>query len=72
MKIPRHKIDKLLKIPFPFKQRQIIKLRYGIDGGTSYSRKEVARILRMTTGRVAYLEAKALRTMKSLMESLDE
>ena len=66
MKIPRKKIERLLKSNLlTFKEAQIIRLKNGI-GGPSYNTKQISRILRCTPFRVTHLEAKGLRKLKKL------
>ncbi len=52
-------IDAILK-PLSYREREIIKLRYGIGDGYTYTLAEVARIFNVTTGRVRQIEARGL------------
>ncbi len=47
-----------------FREREIIKLRYGIGDGYTYTLEEVGRIFRVTRERVRQIEAKAVRKMQ--------
>jgi RNA polymerase primary sigma factor len=46
-----------------FREREIIKLRYGIGDGLTYTLEEVGRIFRVTRERVRQIEAKAVRKL---------
>lgn len=46
-----------------FQQREIIKLRYGIGDGYTYTLEEAGRILKITRERVRQVEAKAIRKL---------
>ncbi|MHC4893408.1 MAG: RNA polymerase sigma factor RpoD [Planctomycetota bacterium] len=47
-----------------FREREIIKLRYGIGDGYTYTLEEVGRIFRVTRERVRQIEAKAVRKLR--------
>ncbi|MDA1260146.1 MAG: RNA polymerase sigma factor RpoD [Planctomycetota bacterium] len=47
-----------------FREREIIKLRYGIGDGYTYTLEEVGRIFRVTRERVRQIEAKAIRKLQ--------
>ena len=47
-----------------FREREIIKLRYGISDGYTYTLEEVGRIFRVTRERVRQIEAKAVRKLR--------
>ncbi|HHI68611.1 MAG TPA: RNA polymerase sigma factor RpoD, partial [Planctomycetes bacterium] len=47
-----------------FREREIIKLRYGLGDGYTYTLEEVGRIFRVTRERVRQIEAKALRKLQ--------
>ncbi|WP_306524155.1 RNA polymerase sigma factor RpoD [Dokdonella sp.] len=47
-----------------FREREIIKLRYGIGDGYTYTLEEVGRIFRVTRERVRQIEAKAVRKLQ--------
>ncbi len=46
-----------------FREREIIKLRYGIGTGYTYTMTEVARIFKVSTTRVRQVEAKAIKKL---------
>ncbi|MEE9126806.1 MAG: RNA polymerase sigma factor RpoD [Planctomycetota bacterium] len=52
-----------------FREREIIKLRYGIGDGSTYTLEEVGRIFRVTRERVRQIEAKAVRKLQHPVRS---
>ena len=60
----RKEIDKLLKTLTP-RERDIIKLRYGLENGCMYTLEEVGRIFEVTRERVRQIEAKAVKKLQS-------
>ncbi|MEZ6136280.1 MAG: sigma-70 family RNA polymerase sigma factor [Pirellulaceae bacterium] len=60
----RDKIDLLLK-SLTFREREIIRLRYGLVDGYSYTLEEVGRIFKVTRERVRQIEAKAVSKMQN-------
>ena len=59
----RERIDVILKT-LSYREREIIKLRYGIGDGYTYTLEEVGRIFKVTRERVRQVEAKALRKLQ--------
>src|SRR5688500_14569691 len=59
----RDKIESVLST-LTFREREIIKLRYGIGDGYTYTVEEVGRIFRVTRERVRQIEAKAVRKLQ--------
>ena len=59
----KDKIDNVLKT-LTYREREIIKLRYGIGDGYTYTLEEVGRIFRVTRERVRQIEAKAVRKLQ--------
>jgi RNA polymerase primary sigma factor len=59
----RHRIEQVLKT-LTYREREIIKLRYGIGDGYTYTLEEVGRIFRVTRERVRQVEAKAIRKLQ--------
>lgn len=49
-----------------FRDREIIKMRYGIGTGYTYSRTEIARIFKVTVGKIRYRECKAINKLNSI------
>jgi len=59
----REKIDQVLKT-LTYREREIIKLRYGLGDGYTYTLEEVGRIFKVTRERVRQIEAKAVRKLQ--------
>ncbi|NIA07330.1 MAG: RNA polymerase sigma factor RpoD [Actinobacteria bacterium] len=59
----KDKIEAVLKT-LTFREREIIKLRYGIGDGYTYTLEEVGRIFQVTRERVRQVEAKAIRKLQ--------
>ncbi len=59
----KERIDEVLE-SLTFREREIIKLRYGIGDGYTYTLEEVGRIFRVTRERVRQIEAKAIRKLQ--------
>lgn len=52
-----------------YREREIIKLRYGIGDGYTYTLEEVGRIFKVTRERVRQVEAKAVRKLQHPVRS---
>jgi len=59
----KDKIDQVLKT-LTYREREIIKLRYGLGDGYTYTLEEVGRIFKVTRERVRQIEAKAVRKLQ--------
>ena len=59
----RSRIGKVLKT-LSYREREIIKLRYGLGDGYSYTLEETGRIFQVTRERIRQIESKALRKMQ--------
>jgi RNA polymerase primary sigma factor len=59
----RHRIGKVLKT-LSYREREIIKLRYGLGDGYSYTLEEVGHIFKVTRERIRQIEAKAVRKLQ--------
>jgi RNA polymerase primary sigma factor len=59
----KERIDSILKT-LSYREREIIKLRYGIGDGYTYTLEEVGRIFKVTRERVRQVEAKAIRKLQ--------
>jgi RNA polymerase primary sigma factor len=59
----KDRIDSVLKT-LTYREREIIKLRYGIGDGYTYTLEEVGRIFKVTRERVRQVEAKAIRKLQ--------
>jgi RNA polymerase primary sigma factor len=66
--ILRQKIDALLKT-LTWREREIIRLRYGLCDGYNYTLEEVGRIFKVTRERVRQIEAKAVRKLQNPVRS---
>jgi RNA polymerase primary sigma factor len=64
----RDKIDSLLKT-LTYREREIIRLRYGLTDGYTYTLEEVGRIFRVTRERVRQIEAKAVKKLQHPVRS---
>ncbi len=59
----RTRINKVLKT-LSYREREIIKLRYGLGDGYSYTLEEVGHIFKVTRERIRQIEAKAVRKLQ--------
>ncbi len=59
----RNRIGKVLKT-LSYREREIIKLRYGLGDGYSYTLEEVGHIFKVTRERIRQIEAKAVRKLQ--------
>ncbi|MBN2447865.1 MAG: sigma-70 family RNA polymerase sigma factor, partial [Phycisphaerae bacterium] len=59
----RDRIEAVLKT-LTYREREIIKLRYGIGDGYTYTLEEVGKIFKVTRERVRQVEAKAIRKLQ--------
>jgi RNA polymerase primary sigma factor len=64
----RYRIEQVLKT-LTYREREIIKLRYGIGDGYTYTLEEVGRIFKVTRERVRQVEAKAIRKLQHPVRS---
>lgn len=62
------RIEMVLKT-LTYREREIIKLRYGIGDGYTYTLEEVGRIFKVTRERVRQVEAKAIRKLQHPVRS---
>jgi RNA polymerase primary sigma factor len=61
--ILKDKIDGVLKT-LTYREREIIRLRYGLGDGYSYTLEETGRIFKVTRERIRQIEAKALMKLQ--------
>ncbi len=61
--ILKEKMSELLQT-LTFREREIIRLRYGLGDGYTYTLEEVGRIFHVTRERVRQIEAKAVRKLQ--------
>jgi len=66
----RRQIEKVLKT-LSYREREIIKLRYGLGDGYSYTLEEVGHIFKVTRERIRQIEAKAVRKLQQPSRSQD-
>ena len=66
--ILQDQIERLLKT-LTFREREIIRLRYGLGDGYTYTLEEVGRIFKVTRERVRQIEAKAVRKLQNPVRS---
>jgi RNA polymerase primary sigma factor len=66
----RNRIGKVLK-SLSYREREIIKLRYGLGDGYSYTLEEVGHIFKVTRERIRQIEAKAVRKLQQPSRSQD-
>jgi RNA polymerase primary sigma factor len=66
--ILRDKLEGLLKT-LTYREREIVRLRYGLGDGYTYTLEEVGRIFKVTRERVRQIEAKALRKLQHPVRS---
>lgn len=59
----KERIEQVLK-SLTYREREIIKLRYGIGDGYTYTLEEVGKIFKVTRERVRQVEAKAIRKLQ--------
>ena len=64
----KDRIEEVLKT-LTYREREIIKLRYGIGDGYTYTLEEVGRIFKVTRERVRQVEAKAIRKLQHPVRS---
>ncbi len=66
----RDRINSVLKT-LSYREREIIKLRYGLGDGYSYTLEEVGHIFKVTRERIRQIEAKAVRKLQQPSRSQD-
>lgn len=59
----KRKIEKVL-CTLPFREREIIKLRFGLGDGYTFTLEEVGHIFRLSGGRIRQIENKAVRKLQ--------
>jgi RNA polymerase primary sigma factor len=64
----RNKIEHVLR-SLTYREREIIKLRYGLGDGYSYTLEETGRIFKVTRERIRQIESKALRKLQHATRS---
>ncbi|MEM9065740.1 MAG: RNA polymerase sigma factor RpoD [Planctomycetota bacterium] len=64
----KQRIEQVLKT-LTYREREIIKLRYGIGDGYTYTLEEVGKIFKVTRERVRQVEAKAIKKLQHPVRS---
>lgn len=64
----KEKLDDVLNT-LTYREREIIKLRYGLGDGYTYTLEEVGKIFKVTRERVRQIEAKAVRKLQHPIRS---
>jgi len=64
----KEQIDQVLK-SLTYREREIIKLRYGLGDGYSYTLEETGRIFKVTRERIRQIESKALKKLQQSTRS---
>lgn len=62
------RIDTVLKT-LEYREREVIKLRYGLEDGHTYTLEEVGRIFKVTRERIRQIEAKAISKLQNPVRS---
>ncbi|MDR3636368.1 MAG: sigma-70 family RNA polymerase sigma factor [Isosphaeraceae bacterium] len=64
----KEQIDHVLKT-LTYREREIIKLRYGLGDGYPYSLEEIGRIFKVTRERIRQIETRAVRKLQESVRS---
>ena len=64
----KEKLDDVLNT-LTYRERELIKLRYGLGDGYTYTLEEVGKIFKVTRERVRQIEAKAVRKLQHPIRS---
>ena len=62
------KLNKIVKECLPRREAEILKLRYGLEGGPVITQREIAKKLGISRSYISRLETKALLTIKKIIE----
>ncbi len=68
-KIDTENLYKIIENELPVREKQIIYLRYGLNGRKAYTQREVAKRLGISRSYVSRIEKKALETLKNKIEN---
>ena len=66
IEVPIDKLKKMMR-RLTQKERDIIKFRYGLGDGYTYTRSEVAHIFRTTIGRIRSIEERATGKLLAML-----
>ncbi len=64
----RERIDQVL-MTLAYREREVIKLRFGIGDGYTYTLEEISRIFKVTRERIRQLETRAIRKLRHPVRS---
>lgn len=70
-KLRDERLYKVIGDTLSLREREIIYLRYGLDGRRSYTQREVAKHLGISRSYVSRIEKKALETLREHMEAYE-
>lgn len=70
-KLRDERLYKVIGDTLSLRQKEIIYLRYGLDGRRSYTQREVAKHLGISRSYVSRIEKKALETLREHMEAYE-
>ncbi len=71
-KLRDERLYKVIKNTLSEREREIVYLRYGLDGRRAYTQREVAKHLGISRSYVSRIEKKALETLREQMEAYEE
>jgi RNA polymerase primary sigma factor len=63
VKMLQERVQSILET-LPYREREIIKLRYGLDDGYTYTLEEVGSVFKLTRERIRQMEASALEKLQ--------
>jgi RNA polymerase primary sigma factor len=66
----RKSLSRILK-KLSWREREIVKLRYGLGDGYTYTLEDVAHIFKVTRERIRHIEKKALVRLKNNSDMQD-
>lgn len=64
-------IENVLRNLLSWRERQVLKLRYGLSNGRVYTLEETGRIFRVTRERIRQVERKAMRKLQQFAKPLE-
>ena len=70
-KLRNERLYKVIGDTLSLREKEIIYLRYGLDGRRSYTQREVAKHLGISRSYVSRIEKKALETLREHMEAYE-
>jgi RNA polymerase primary sigma factor len=63
-RLPADKLDRLLKNRLTYREREILKLLWGLGDGYTYTKEEIGRIFKITADRVVPIGKEATAKLK--------